>query len=83
MCPDHEPAYPRWMDLKKASWYSSIGQKRLKQLAKAGAVKGFKDPDDGRNGWIFDRYSLDKYRHDQDPDKEIDQKVLEIMGRFK
>jgi hypothetical protein len=55
----------------------------LKQLAADGAVKGFKDPDDGRNGWIFARYSLDKYRQNQDPDKELDQKVLDIMGRFK
>jgi hypothetical protein len=71
------------MDLKTAAWYASIGTKRLKQLAADGTIRGFKDPDDGRNGWIFDRYSLDKYRESQDPDGEIDQKVLEIMGRFK
>jgi hypothetical protein len=55
-------AYPRWMDLKTAAWYSSIGQKRLKELAGSGVVYGYQDPDDGRNGWIFDRESIDRYR---------------------
>lgn len=57
--------WPRWLKLKHAAAYSCIGEKRLVELADSGEVKGFQDPDSGRGDWIFDRYTLDKYREVQ------------------
>ena len=56
---------PRWLTLKEAAHYSSIGEARLVSMAKEGDVKGFQDQGDGRRGWIFDRLSLDAYREGQ------------------
>jgi len=58
---------PRWLKLKQAAKYSSIGEKRLISLAVQGRIKGFQDPDSGRNEWIFDRLSIDAYRERQQP----------------
>jgi hypothetical protein len=70
---------PRWLKLKDASEYASLGQKRLVQLALDGVIRGFKDPDSGRSEWIFDRISIDEYRMNQaDPAKEK-AKVLKLM----
>ena len=55
----------RWLPLKEASLYAAIGRHRLIAMAQDGRVKGFKDMDDGRNGWIFDRESIDAYREGQ------------------
>jgi hypothetical protein len=55
----------RWLKLKDASRYSAIGQKRLIELAKEGAVVGFQEPDTKTHQWIFDRLSLDAYREAQ------------------
>ena len=72
--------YPRWMRLKEASWYSSIGQKRLKDIAEQGFIIGFKDEDSGRGVWIFDRYSLDAYRDSQAATKQYSsEKALGIL----
>lgn len=56
---------PRWLSLRDAAAYASLGQKRLKALAREGIIVGAPDPDDGRGGWIFDRLSLDGYRESQ------------------
>ncbi len=58
---------PRWIRIKDAARYSSIGEKRLKSLARAkdNPIVGFPDPTSRRGGkpeWIFDRESLDQYR---------------------
>jgi len=53
---------PRWLKLKAACEYASMNDKRLVELAKAGVVRGYKDPDTKRGDWIFDRLSLDDYR---------------------
>ena len=60
---------PRWLKLKQAAKYSSIGEKRLVVLATQGRIKGCQDPDSGRNDWIFDRLSIDAYRERQQPPK--------------
>lgn len=57
--------WPRWLKLKTAAAYSAIGQKRLIELAESGNIRGFQDPDSRRKDWIFDRFSLDKYRDSQ------------------
>jgi len=53
---------PRWLKLKAACEYASLGQHRLKELAFRGVIRGYPDPDSGRGDWIFDRLSLDAYR---------------------
>jgi hypothetical protein len=70
---------PRWLKLTQATLYSAIGKDRLKQLAQAGEIGGFRDPDSGRGDWIFDRESLDQYRLNQAG--ELEQKALAIMGK--
>jgi hypothetical protein len=70
---------PRWLKLKEAARYSAIGKDRLKQLAQAGEIVGFSDPDTKRGDWIFDRQSLDRYRLNQA--SYLEQKALAIMGK--
>ena len=53
---------PRWLKLKQAAIYSSIGQKRLKTLAEGGVIIGYSDQGSGRGDWIFDKNSIDEYR---------------------
>jgi hypothetical protein len=55
----------RWLKLKAASEYASIGQHRLKELALKKTIRGFQDPDSKRGDWIFDVKSLDEYRERQ------------------
>ncbi len=71
--------YPRWLKLKEACRYSAIGKDRLKQLALAGEIVGFSDPDSKRGDWIFDRESLDQYRMNQA--SYLEQKALAIMSK--
>ena len=56
---------PRWLKLRAAAHYSSIGQNKLIKLSKAGKIKGFQDTDSKRKDWIFDRLSIDDYRLNQ------------------
>jgi len=70
---------PRWLTLKEAAHYSSIGEARLVSMAKEGDVKGFQDQGDGRRGWIFDRLSLDAYREGQ-AQPTYREKAMMIMG---
>jgi hypothetical protein len=69
----------RWLTLKEAAGYSAIGKHRLIAMAQDGRVKGFQDPDDGRNGWIFDRLSIDAYRESQ-AKPTYREKALAILG---
>jgi len=69
----------RWLKLKEAALYSSIGRKRLVQLAENGKVTGFQDPDSGRGDWIFDRQSLDEYRLIQS--SALHKKALDLLNR--
>jgi hypothetical protein len=39
---------PRWLKLKAAAEYSSIGKHRLKDLAAKGVIRGYPDPDSAR-----------------------------------
>jgi len=77
---DVERIEPRWLTLRQAAAYSSIGESRLVSMAKAGAVKGFQDMGDGRRGWIFDRLSLDSYREGQATQPTYREKALAIAG---
>ena len=73
----------RWIKLDAAARYSSIGTKKLKQLAKDDKIVGFKDPDSGRGDWIIDRNSLDDYRLSQHISKtDINNKALDAMKRL-
>jgi len=69
----------RWLSLKQAAEYSSIGQKRLILLARQGRIKGYQDPDTGRHNWIFDRLSIDAYRERQAPSATPKQKAIDIL----
>lgn len=72
----------RWMKLTQAAAYSNIGEHRLIELAGAGVISGFRDPDTKRQDWIFDKLSLDAYREGQAAQKKAGsarQKALEIL----
>jgi hypothetical protein len=69
----------RWLTLKEASKYSSIGMKRLKKLALEKRIKGSPDPDNGRGDWIFDRLSIDGYRESQLVNDSAKEKALAII----
>lgn len=76
---------PRWLHLKDAAKYSSVGRKRLVVLARTGGVRGFQDPESKRGDWIFDRESLDAYRESQASEKGADamrNKALDILKRM-
>ena len=72
---------PRWLKLKEAALYASIGKTRLKELAVQGIVKGFPDPDSRRGDWIFDRHSLDAYREGQAG--HLHQKAIDLLKRHR
>ena len=69
----------RWLKLKPAAKYASMGTQKLKQLAKDGEIIGFPDPDSKRGDWIFDRQSLDSYRENQNI--ELQEKLLDCARR--
>lgn len=69
----------RWIKLKDAAIYSSIGKSRLKKMAESGEVIGFQDQNSKRGDWIFDKNSLDEYMEIQSG--QIRQKALELLGR--
>jgi len=69
----------RWIKLKEAAIYSAIGKHRLIELSRAGAIKGFQDPDSKRGDWIFDRNSLDTYRESQVTSVTAHEKAVAIM----
>lgn len=70
----------RWLKLIPASIYSSMGQHRLKELAKKGVIVGYSDLDSKRGDWIFDKESLDKYRLRQAP-QNIEEKLLAFKAK--
>ena len=72
----------RWLTLREAAAYSSIGESRLIRMAKEGTVKGFQDLGDGRRGWIFDRLSIDHYRESWATQPTYRERALEILGRM-
>lgn len=56
---------PRWLKLKPAALYSSIGQKELIKLVENKKVAGFQDSSLKTKPWIFDKTSIDNYRIQQ------------------
>lgn len=75
---------PRWISLRDAAAYSSIGEKRLVALAESGDIRGFRDPDSGRHDWVFDRDSIDAYREAQFAGSgyvSVELRVAEIMEK--
>ena len=70
---------PRWIKLKQATQYGSMCKKRLIDLARSGAIKGFQDPDSKKHDWIFDRKSIDAYREGQAPALNAKQKSALIL----
>ena len=72
---------PRWMKLKQAAAYSSIGEKRLKALADDGEIAGYPDPNSKRGDWIFDKISIDKYR--MEPIAKMNVRVNKILDSMR
>ena len=70
----------RWIKLKEATQYASIGKARLINLAVSGVIRGAQDTDSKRGDWIFDRSSIDAYREAQMNQFSAREKALEIMG---
>ena len=73
---------PRWLKLKDAAIYSSIGRHRLIALAKNREIRGFQDSGSGRQDWIFDRFSLDRYREGQITQQDTREVALDILRSF-
>ena len=75
---------PRWMRLRQAALYSSIGKERLIELAKQKQIDGFQDVELKSKPWIFDRKSIDIYRTGQSAkrtDKDAEKFALDFMQR--
>jgi len=62
---------PRWLTLKAASRYSSIGQRKLIELVEDAKIRGGQRRDNGNNPWFFDRDSIDKYMEGMIADKSM------------
>lgn len=60
----------RWVGLKRAAQYASLGEHELIRLAKNGDIVGFQDRRKKTRPWIFDRQSLDEFRMCQYTDKK-------------
>ena len=76
-------AQPRWLKLRQAALYSSIGQKKLKSLAEKGEIVGYPDPETEKGVWVFDRLSIDKYRMKPWRKKEvISDELFKRIDRF-
>lgn len=73
-------AHKRWLTLKQAASYASIGEARLVRMARAGDVKGFQDMSLKTRPWIFDVLSLDAYREAQATEPTYREKALAIMS---
>ena len=60
-------SWPRWLSLKLAAKYSNYGEKKLIELAQTTPpkIRGFRDPELGKNPWVFDKDSIDLYRLEQ------------------
>lgn len=67
---------PRWLKKRAAAEYAGIGVRRLVALAQAGLVVGFKDKTTSRGDWVFDRYSLDRFRAEQYQSVSLDESFL-------
>lgn len=72
---------PRWLKLKQAAKYSSIGEKRLKALADEGEIIGYQDARTEKKIWRFDRYSIDDYM--MEPVREFELKTEKILAKMR
>jgi len=77
---------PRWLKLRAAAKYSSLGVHQLKALAEAGEIVGGKvlvgQGDSGRRDWMFDRFSLDAYLQAQLRPARVDAMVGRIAAEM-
>jgi len=78
---------PRFLKLKQAAEYASIGQKELIQLVKDRKIQGMQDLTKKTKPWIIDRKSLDQYRvkqielfQDGTMDNEIALDIVESLN---
>jgi hypothetical protein len=55
----------RWLYVKDAARYASVGRHKLKELTRAGKTVGGRDPGDGRGICLVDRLCLDRFRENQ------------------
>ncbi|WP_300458648.1 hypothetical protein [Desulfobacula sp.] len=77
---------PRWLKLKQAAMYSSIGRSELVRLASEGSIEGFQDKTIKTKPWIFDKESIDGYRRKQygqsinEEDEQIGLDIVNSIG---
>jgi hypothetical protein len=69
----------RWLTLREAASYASIGEARLVKMARNGEIKGFQDRALKTKPWIFDLNSLDSYREAQCAQPTYQDKALAIL----
>jgi len=75
----------RWLKTGQAVTYSSLGARKLKELALIGVIRGHKDPSNKRGDWFFDRLSIDAYINnmlDSDSPVSPQKKALDILSRL-
>lgn len=70
----------RWLSLKEAAKYSSIGEGRLVRMVEEGSIKGCQDEGHGRAAWILDKLSIDTYYENQMSGPTIRERTLAIMN---
>jgi len=56
---------PRWMKLKQAAGYSSMGKAALIRLIEEKKIKGFQDNTHKTRPWVIDKNSIDEFRSRQ------------------
>lgn len=71
----------RWLSLKEAAKYASIGEHRLLRLARSGTLRACQDRTHKRQMWVFDRISIDQYWEAQMNAPSARDEALAIMRR--
>lgn len=76
--------WPRWLSLKLAARYSNYGEKKLIELAQTTPpkIKGFRDPELGKNPWVFDKESIDRYRLEQSLLADRSDEALDLKNKI-
>ena len=72
----------RWLTLKGARKYCSIGERKLIQLAKKGFIRGGQLKDNGNHPWFFDALSIDRYMDSMLNCLELEDKAEKILKQI-
>lgn len=72
----------RWAGIKAASKFADLSPDRLRALAEAKKIIGYKDPDHKLNRWTFDLASIHHYKMNPIQSKtDMENKVLDFLQK--